>query len=432
MDKTNNQSTPSLFRQEVLNEKHRSHMGQVLIHQPANYIWIAFVALLLVILVIAFTLFGTHTQKASAPGILVPNYGVLRVLAPIQGQVLAVKVQENQQVKVGDPLFTVSDERFSSVGELQNLLAETLALRESLIQQDKEQAKARFARQKKILALRLSSMRLEKSQFEAEIDLLERRVMLAEKSFSRLRVLHDQGHVADFELQNAEAELLVLASQKQTLIRNQGKLENDRLVLMAELQDQEEQYQRQITDADQRLALLQQDIAENDVRSKQIIPAPFSGSITGLNIQVGQQVGINTLMTSLVPQNSQLQAHLYITPSQVGFIELNQNVSLRYAAYPYQKFGMAQGRIMNIASSPYSLQELPTHIASILQNNGISQDQGQNFYKVTVAINSQYIKIHGNSQSLLPGMQLEADIKQDTRRIYEWILDPIYSVVRKI
>lgn len=341
MDKTNRQPNSSLFRQEVLHEKQRSHMGQVLIHQPANYVWIVLVAVLLVILVIAFVFFGIHTQKVRAPGILVPNQGVLRILAPVQGQVIEVKVREGQFVNAGDPLFTVSDERVSSVGELQNLLAETLALRESLIKQDKEQAKARFARQKKLLALRLSSMELEKSQFDVEIDLLERREGLAEKSLNRLRVLHDQRHVAEFELQNAEAELLVLASQKQSLIRSQSSLENNRLELIAQRQDQEEQYQRQMTDAEQRLALLQQEIAENTVRSKQIIQAPFSGKVTGLNIQAGQQVTINTLMASLVPQNSKLQADLYITPSQVGFIAIDQNVSLRYTAYPYQKFGMA-------------------------------------------------------------------------------------------
>lgn len=429
MDKTNHQPNSSLFRQEVLHEKQSSHMGQVLIHQPANYVWIVLVAVLLVILVIAFVFFGIHTQKVRAPGILAPNQGVLRILAPVQGQVVEVKVSESQFVNAGDPLFTVSDERVSSVGELQNLLAETLALRESLIKQDKEQTKVRFARQKKLLALRISSMELEKSQFDVEIDLLARREGLAEKSLNRLRVLHDQRHVAEFELQNAEAELLVLASQKQSLIRSQSSLENNRLELIAQRQDQEEQYQRQMTDAEQRLALLQQEIAENTVRSKQIIQAPFSGKVTGLNIQAGQQVTINTLMASLVPQNSKLQADLYITSSQVGFIAIDQNVSLRYTAYPYQKFGMAQGRIMNIASSPYSLQELPTHIASILQNTVVTQNQAQNFYKVTVAINSQH---HGHSQPLLPGMQLEADINQDTRRIYEWILDPIYSVVRKI
>ncbi|RNF69948.1 HlyD family efflux transporter periplasmic adaptor subunit [Marinomonas rhizomae] len=429
MDKTNRQPNSSLFRQEVLHEEQRSHMGQVLIHQPANYVWVVLVAVLLVILVIAFVFFGIHTQKVRAPGILAPSQGVLRILAPVQGQVEEVKVREGQFVNAGDPLFTVSDERVSSIGELQNLLAETLALRESLIKQDKEQAKVRFARQKKLLALRLSSMELEKSQFDVEIDLLERREGLAEKSLNRLRVLHDQRHVAEFELQNAEAELLVLASQKQSLIRSQSSLENNRLELIAQRQDQEEQYQRQMTDAEQRLALLQQEIAENTVRSKQIIQAPFSGKVTGLSIQAGQQVMINTLMASLVPQNSKLQADLYITPSQVGFIAIDQNVSLRYTAYPYQKFGMAQGRIMNIASSPYSLQELPTHIASILQNTLATQNQAQNFYKVTMAINSQH---HGDSQPLLPSMQLEADVQQDTRRFYEWILDPIYSIVRKI
>lgn len=429
MDKTNRQPNPSLFRQEVLHEKQRSHMGQVLIHQPTNYVWIVLVAVLLVIFVIAFIFFGTHTQKVSAPGILAPSQGVLRILAPTQGQVVDVSVREGQLVKSGDSLLTVSDERISSAGELQSLLAAKLALRESLIRQEKEQASVRFARQKNLLNLRLSSIEIGKVQFEIEINLLRQREGLAEKNLDRLQILRDQSHIADFELQDAEAELLVLASQKQSLIRSQSSLENNRLELIAQRQDQEEQYQRQMTDSEQKLALLQQEIAENNVRSKQIVQAPFSGKVTGLNIQVGQQVTINTLMTSLVPQNSKLQAHLYITPSQVGFIAIGQNVSLRYTAYPYQKFGMAKGRITSIASSPYSLQELPTHIASILQNTVVTQNQAQNFYKVTVAVNSQH---HGDSLPLLPGMQLEADIKHDTRRIYEWILDPIYSIVRKI
>ena len=217
MEKTTNQPSPTLFRQEVLNEKQRSHMGQVLIHQPANYAWIAFIALFLAILVIAFIFFGTHTQKVSAPGILAPNQGVLRILAPTQGQVVDVSVREGQ-----DSLLTVSDERISSAGELQSLLAAKLALRESLIRQEKEQASLRFDRQKNLLNLRLSSIEIDKAQFETEINLLRQRERLAEKNLDRLQILRDQSHIADFELQDAEAELLVLASQKQSLIRSQS------------------------------------------------------------------------------------------------------------------------------------------------------------------------------------------------------------------
>ncbi|WP_084004541.1 biotin/lipoyl-binding protein [Terasakiispira papahanaumokuakeensis] len=115
MEQSNHQSpSNTLFRQETLDEDHLSHMGQVFIHQPSSYAWMALVAFFLILLVAAFVFWGTHTRKVSAPGLLVLSSGVLRILSPTQGQVLDIKVSEGQHVEKGEPLFIISDERISS------------------------------------------------------------------------------------------------------------------------------------------------------------------------------------------------------------------------------------------------------------------------------------------------------------------------------
>jgi membrane fusion protein len=44
---------------------------------------------------------------------------------------------------------------------------------------------------------------------------------------------------------------------------------------------------------------------------------------------------------------------------------------------------------------------------------------------VTVALDSQTVAVYGYSQPLQAEL-LEADIVQDKRRLYEWVLEPIY------
>jgi membrane fusion protein len=49
-------------------------------------------------------------------------------------------------------------------------------------------------------------------------------------------------------------------------------------------------------------------------------------------------------------------------------------------------------------------------------------------YPVKVAINAQTAKAYGEKVPLQPGMRLEADIQIESRRLIEWIFDPIYSL----
>tara|TARA_R110001583_G_scaffold82691_13_gene219198 strand:- start:7497 stop:7943 length:447 start_codon:yes stop_codon:yes gene_type:complete len=134
-------------------------------------------------------------------------------------------------------------------------------------------------------------------------------------------------------------------------------------------------------------------------------------------------------LASLIPNDSKLNAHVYVSARQAGFIQEGQEVLIRHAAYPYQKFGVTRGSVASVAMTPYAAQELPAHVASTLQQE--IADVSSLFYQVAVNLDSQYVSVYGKPRQLQVGMLFEADILQDKRRLYEWVLEPIYSVLGK-
>ena len=71
---------------------------------------------------------------------------------------------------------------------------------------------------------------------------------------------------------------------------------------------------------------------------------------------------------------------------------------------------------------------LPEEIPSIANSDSTKEPM----YRVTIELDRQYIKAYGDAVPLRAGMLLEADIMIDKRKLYEWIVEPIYSITGKI
>ena len=82
-----------------------------------------------------------------------------------------------------------------------------------------------------------------------------------------------------------------------------------------------------------------------------------------------------------------------------------------------------------MSQSPYVVQELPTHVAATMQALALGGDP---VYRVTVRIKSQVVTAYDQARTLKPGMLAEADIVQDTWKLWEWALEPIFSVSGKL
>lgn len=419
----------SLFRHEALTGGRENWLGNVLLHEPWSHSVIAIIAISFVAMIAAFSYLGTYTRKATVTGLLIPEQGLLRLAASEKGVVAEVNVNEGQSVATGDVLFVVSDERLSNAGSFQRQVSKQLEQRIHLLNRSRALATERADIQVRTLDGRIKSIDEELDRFNDELRLSQKRIQLAEAHMERQRELVAAKFITIVQLQNAEAELLALKGQHQALIRSHKSTQRDRMELLSERTGVDLRRKSDLSEIDNGIAVVKQEQAENDLRAGQISVAPFDGKITGVSIQPGQQLMPGTLLASLIPHDAKLVAHVYVASSQIGFVEAGQLALMRYAAYPYQKFGTAKATVLDVAKSPYALQELPVHIAETLSSTARASEL---FYRVTLALESQTFEVYGEPQSLRVGMLVEADIIQERRRLFEWIFEPIYAIGARI
>ena len=147
-----------------------------------------------------------------------------------------------------------------------------------------------------------------------------------------------------------------------------------------------------------------------------------------MHAREGTTVTTSSLLASLIPDNAKLTAYLYVAESKAAFLAKGQKVRIRLDAYPYQKYGMVTGSVTAVTQSPYAVTELPAHVATAVQSDNENQSL---YYQARVELDSQSIRANGEDTKLKAGMIFEADVMQEKRRLYEWVLEPIYSMTGK-
>ncbi|EIT68395.1 MULTISPECIES: HlyD family secretion protein [Hydrocarboniphaga] len=152
------------------------------------------------------------------------------------------------------------------------------------------------------------------------------------------------------------------------------------------------------------------------------ITATQSGTVTALSVANGQHVDPARPLLSIVPQDSPLQVSLYAPSRAVGFVAAGDGVLLRFDAYPYQKFGQYGGVVSWVSRTALS----PREIGAL----GVSPESVEPLYEIRVQPDAQTVRAYGATHPLQPGMAVEADIRIERRRLYEWILDPLYALTR--
>jgi membrane fusion protein len=350
-------------------------------------------------------------------------------------------VREGDSVIAGQPLFELSTARQGEQGEITALVAQQLATRQQSIEAEQRLRSAQATEKKQALEQRLSNLASEAAQLEQEVTLTQRRHSLASSSVAKFQTLQAQGYVSGAQTQQKQEDLIDIATRLANLQRSKLQLQANQMALQAEqaaignnLATDQAQLQR-------AAASLQQEIAENRNRKTSLITASQAGSISTLSSQNGQMINAGQVLATLIPKandsadNALLEAHLYAPSRSAGFVAIGQQVLIRYQAYPYQKFGLHLGTVIDISKTPFAPSELPASLASTILSNAQQNIQGFNsneaLYRIKVRLDKQTIDAYGQLQSLKSGMTLEADVLQDRRKIWEWIAEPVLAVAHQ-
>ena len=412
-----------LFRREALAGQQQAWLGSLQLMQPISLRLMGLFALCAVVAVLAFLSFGEYTRKARVAGYLVPDRGVLRVTSPQAATVLERRVAEGQQVRAGDVLFVLA---LDSASQSIEGIAQNLVQREQSLQGTATQQQLLTQAQAHALEARRQGLRRELDAAQVEADLQTERLALAKQSLQRFENLARDQFISAAQLQTKREDLLGLQANAQALQRQREGLRR-------ELQDAEAQLAELPLKNEVRQGELARDLAElrkqgleTEGKRRLVLRAPSDGVVAGLQADPGQSLAANALLANVLPADTRMQAQLYAPSSAVGFLRPEQTVMLRYQAFPFEKFGQQRGHVLQVTRTPLA----PAELAAL--NLPLRPAGNEPLYRITVALDAQTVQAYGQPQALAAGMQLDANVLLERRRLIEWIFEPLLGLARRV
>ncbi|MEC5162480.1 MULTISPECIES: HlyD family efflux transporter periplasmic adaptor subunit [unclassified Janthinobacterium] len=411
-----------LFRKEVIAAKTTQSAGAILLIRPVSMRLAAGLAAIMTMALSFYLAYGEYTRKVVIAGQIVPSAGAIKVVSPQFGRIDERKVHEGDVVIKGQVLYDLTAERSNINGGIESRIDVSLASRRALLIEEQFLQDQQLKQREKSLKIRQNLIAAEMERTEQELLLQTNHILNAEKILKRYMTLRQQGFVSELQFSQIENDHNEQLARRLTLERSSLASNRDLLQAQVDARETNSQIHLNETQTARNIATLDQEVAEHQGRSGNQILAPAAGVVTALAFYPGQSVPAGVTLATIIPEGSTLEAHLLAPSRSIGFIEANQNVSLRLAAFPYQKFGLTKGKVVRVERSPINdASETGVSAGGALK---------EPVYRIIVQMKQQSVMAHGKELPFRAGMTLEADIRQERRRLIEWIIDPIVSVAK--
>lgn len=421
---------PIKFRPEVTQQHQARWNGKVLLLNG----WPAWVTVLMTLgfltALIAFITLTHYTRRITVSGEIITEPHTINLFAPEQGIISQLLVTNGQLVSAGMPLYQID---VSQVARSGNLTVTTLAAIEkqqqqldaiiSQLQNNKRETLANLMSQQD--QYQQAQMRLQSMVTSAlgGLDAMRRSRDAYAHSLSRGLINTDQMNnqrYLYYQQQSAYQSLNSQAIQQELQITN---LRSEQVTRAAD-------FDNQILQLNYQRAGLARQLAEADARGFRLITAPARGRVSSLSVTPGQMVNTGDSLIQIVPaagDTFQLITWLpddgrpYVTPGEI--------INVRYAAFPYEKYGQFPGRIVDISSAPVSARELDSYVSAPRTASGAVSGS---WYKATVALDTAHLRWQGKPLAMSSGMLAQSTLFLETRPLYQWILSPYYSLQKSL
>ena len=174
-------------------------------------------------------------------------------------------------------------------------------------------------------------------------------VELSEKTFTANQSLKDDKVISDFDYRNERSKLigkkLTLPQVNAAIINNEAQ-QNEK---QKEIMDLENTIAQQKSIFYQSLNTFKSQM--EDWKKKYMLTAPVSGRITFATfLQENQQLQVNQIICFVNPENTHYYAEMYIPQANFGKVKHGQEVLLKFASYPFEQYGIVNGKIDYISN----------------------------------------------------------------------------------
>lgn len=342
------------------------------------------------------------------------------------GLVSAIYVQPPAHVSAGQPLFRLErDLSLASDGSRRG------AFDAQVRDEERRAADALYVQKHIDLTSQLATARTNEAsqhaalaQLDVQADQNTLLVNEAQKKVTRLESVAD--YVPADRVEQARAELhqgriarAESASRRQQVEATLADLKNTQTTLTAQLKELDASHARDLQEADARFEQSRRDAT---------ISAPKAGEVTFSRLVQGSTLQSSDIAMVIVTDRSQpLRAELRIPSRRRGFVREGQTVRLKFDAFPYVRFGSYEARIDSISST--TVAAAPASAAALAAAKGATPSTGDE-YVAWVTLSGHTFDYGSQHFDILPGMQATASVVVERRTIAEWVLEPLFKIVR--
>jgi len=148
--------------------------------------------------------------------------------------------------------------------------------------------------------------------------------------------------------------------------------------------------------------------------------APQDGVVKDLVVRAaGHVVQAGSALLRVVPGGDPLVAEAMLANEDVGFTEVGQTARIKLITYPFQKYGMLNGRVTQISADAFDGSE----------GQKVSSAAGPLTYRALLELATQQLAAPGGRVlDLAAGMAATIEIHQGRRTVMEFLMSPVQRV----
>lgn len=240
----------------------------------------------------------------------------------------------------------------------------------------------------------------QRSEAEAKANIKQAELRLQEE-VSRYNSIMTQ---AKSDIEQAKLRLQEQESSYQSVVQA-GKL------TLLKNQEQLKDLQTQITSIDSEITQTKSQVKSLELQLKQrVVRSPIDGTIFQLPVKKpGSVVQTGQMVAQIAPQGATLILKAQMPSQQSGFVKVGMPVKIKFDAYPFQEYGIVQGRVTWISPDAKIPENSPTRLET---------------YELEIALEQLYIQAGNKRIPLTPGQTATAEVIVRQRRVIDFILDP--------
>jgi hemolysin D len=417
---------------------------------------VLYVSLALFLAMLGWAYFGKVDIIAVAQGKLVPGSYVKIVQPAESGIVKEILVREGEEVRAGQVLMrmdtqvsdadtaTVDNDLYLRQLQLRRIDAEIVGRPFPILNGERldlyRQSSDLYRANRETLRQQLDGERAGLSQAQQELRGAEEMRSRLEQTLPIYReqeAAHDKlvkdgfmSKLAGLEKrreriekeQELKAQIHHVASLRAQIEQSQRKLSQINATYRQQLQNER-------AEAQAHLMKLEQESGKQAYRRGLLeLKAPHDGLVKDLATHTpGTVVSPGTILMTVVPQNELVKAEVWVADVDAGFIQTGQSVKVKLAAYPFQKYGMAAGKVEYLSPDAAELPDTRERDRKDTRTH-VMPPSG---FRALVALDSPYLERDGRQYHLNSGMLVSAEIHLGTRTVMEYLLSPVSTTLHE-